>query len=55
MVDAGLLRAHGERRGRRYSASDALLAAGREVRAARPPRSEIDPFAVPREQMVLDI
>lgn len=55
MVDAGLLLAHGERRGRRYSASDSLIGVGREVRAARPPRSEIDPFAVPPEQLVLDV
>ena len=51
VVDTGLLAAHGGRRGRRYSASDSLLAASRMVRAARPPRTEIDPFAVSPEQM----
>jgi Fic family protein len=45
MADAGLLVAHGERRGRFYTASDELRAVAREIRERRPVQDDADPFA----------
>lgn len=45
MADAGLLVAHGERRGRFYTASEGLRAAAREIRERRPSQDSTDPFA----------
>jgi Fic family protein len=44
MADAGLLVAHGERRGRFYTASSQLRAIAKEIRDRRPRRDETDPF-----------
>ena len=55
MVGSGLLVAHGERRGRRYSASPRLRDVAAEVHAARPVRSDVDPFAVSPDQLVRDV
>ena len=43
--DAGLLVAHGEKRGRYYTAGDDLRAILNEIVAGRPPRDNSDPFA----------
>jgi Fic family protein len=45
MADAGLLVAHGERRGRFYTASESLRAIAIEIRARRPTQDDTDPFA----------
>ena len=45
MADAGLLVAHGERRGRHYTASDELRSIAREIRERRPSQGDADPFA----------
>jgi Fic family protein len=45
MADAGLLVAHGERRGRFYTASPELRAIAREIRERRPMQDDSDPFA----------
>lgn len=45
MADAGLLVAHGERRGRYYTASDELRSIAREIRERRPSQDDADPFA----------
>ena len=45
MADAGLLVAHGERRGRFYTASLDLRAIAREIRSRRPRLDDTDPFA----------
>jgi Fic family protein len=45
MADAGLLVAHGERRGRFYTASPELRAIAREIRERRPRQDDSDPFA----------
>ncbi len=45
MADAGLLVAHGERRGRFYTASESLRAIAVEIRARRPRQDDTDPFA----------
>jgi Fic family protein len=45
MADAGLLVAHGERRGRYYTASEELRAAAKEIRDRRPLQDDADPFA----------
>jgi Fic family protein len=45
MADAGLLIAHGERRGRFYTASEALRALAVEIRERRPRQDDADPFA----------
>jgi Fic family protein len=44
MADAGLLVAHGERRGRFYTASDELRGVAREIRRRRPAQDATDPF-----------
>lgn len=44
LVDAGLLVAHGEKRGRHYSAGAAIRGHTASIRAARTPRDESDPF-----------
>ena len=44
MADAGLLVAHGERRGRFYTASPELRSIAREIRERRPRRDDADPF-----------
>jgi Fic family protein len=44
MVDAGLLAAHGEKRGRFYAAGSDLLDLRRTILAARDPRDDTDPF-----------
>lgn len=45
MADAGLLVAHGERRGRFYTASDGLRGIALEIRGRRPRLDDSDPFA----------
>jgi Fic family protein len=45
MADAGLLVAHGERRGRFYTASEGLRAIAVEIRGRRPRLDDSDPFA----------
>jgi hypothetical protein len=45
MADAGLLAAHGERRGRFYTASHSLRAIAREIRDRRPRQDDADPFS----------
>ena len=44
MVDAGLLAAIGEKRGRSYFPSESLRAIGREIRGGRPQQDDADPF-----------
>jgi Fic family protein len=44
MADAGLLTAHGERRGRFYTASESLRAIAVEIRGRRPHQDDADPF-----------
>jgi Fic family protein len=53
MVDAGLLLAVGERRGRYYVAGPPLTEAWRTIRATRAPRGDLDPFTVARERTQL--
>jgi Fic family protein len=53
MVDAGLLAAVGERRGRYYVASDELTARRQAIRASRPPRATEDPFDLVRNSRQL--
>ena len=45
MADAGLLVAHGERRGRYYTASPDLRAVAAKIRSRRPRLDDSDPFA----------
>lgn len=45
MADAGLLVAHGERRGRFYTASPEVRAIAFEIRQRRPRQDDADPFA----------
>ncbi len=45
MVDAGLLVAHGEKRGRFYGAGKDLADLRRSILASRDPRDDTDPFA----------
>lgn len=45
---AGLFVAHGERRGRYYTAGDRLQEILRGIRAGRPPEDDRDPFAEPQ-------
>jgi hypothetical protein len=44
IVDAGLLRALGERRGRRYIAEPVLTDLQEQIRRKRPPREDYDPY-----------
>lgn len=53
MVDAGILDAVGERRGRYYLAGEILTQMRERVRMGRPPKSSDDPFAIVREQRQL--
>ena len=46
LVDAGLLRPHGEKRGRFYTATDELAAIQQQMVKARDPRDDSDPFAL---------
>ncbi len=55
MVDADLLDAIGERRGRYYVAGEELAEARARVRTGRPPRAEDDPFQVVRERRQLTL
>lgn len=55
MVDAGLLSAVGERRGRYYVAGDEVVALRAEVRDARAPRVADDPFTLIRERRQLSL
>ncbi|MDA0178949.1 Fic family protein [Solirubrobacter phytolaccae] len=55
MVEAGLLTAVGERRGRFYVASDPLLQARQRIRAERPTKELADPFTRASEQLSLEI
>ncbi|HET9163523.1 MAG TPA: hypothetical protein VFN89_08800 [Solirubrobacterales bacterium] len=55
MVDAGLLRAVGERRARYYLAGDEPKALREAIRAKRPPRETDDPFRVVRERRQLSL
>jgi Fic family protein len=51
MVDLGLLNPVGERRGRYYTATEALTTIHERVRAARPPRADYDPYAIAERQL----
>ena len=55
ITEAGLLRAVGEKRGRYYLPSDQLVEVRQKIRAARPPRSEYDPFEVVRSGRQLSL
>ena len=48
LVGAGLLEAHGERRGRFYLRSRRLAELDEEIRRRRPPKTSEDPFALAR-------
>lgn len=54
MVDRELLDAVGEKRGRYYVASQALIDARAEVRASRPSRDDYDPFVLAQKQLQLE-
>ncbi len=45
LVEGGLLEPHGERRGRFYTATEALSEVWRVIRQRRAPRQNVDPFA----------
>lgn len=47
LVDAGLLQAHGDKRGRQYTAAGQLLELRQRARDARDPKDRTDPFAEP--------
>ena len=49
LVDAGLLEARGERRGRTYTRARRLIALDEEIRRRRPARISDDPFDLARE------
>jgi len=51
LVEAGLLEPHGEKRGRFYTRSAGLAAIDQEVRRARSPRSDEDPFQAAAEAL----
>ncbi len=55
MVNAGLLRPVGERRGRHYVAEPSLLEVQQRIRRARPPRDEYDPYAKAAEGLQLTL
>ena len=55
MVDATLLEAVGERRGRFYLANEVLAQLREEIRSERPPKSLEDPFATVRERRQLKL
>jgi Fic family protein len=55
MVDAGMLTAVGERRGRYYLAGDDVVALRAEVRDARAPKVADDPFTLIRERRQLSL
>lgn len=55
MVELGLLDPVGERRARHYVAADETENLWREIRAARPPRGDDDPFEVVRKQRQLSL
>jgi len=55
MVDADLLTAVGERRGRYYVAADEVVALRANVRATRVPKVTDDPFTVVRERRQLSL
>lgn len=51
LVEAGLLEARGERRGRFYMRSTRLTTLDAEIRRRRPPRSDEDPFALANDAL----
>jgi Fic family protein len=55
MVDAGLLHALGERRGRHYAGAAALTEVQRRIRLDRKPRDEYDPYVKAEEALQLRI
>jgi Fic family protein len=55
MVNVGLLRPVGERRGRHYVAKPALLEMQRRIRRERPPRDDYDPYARAAEGLQLTL
>jgi Fic family protein len=55
MVNAGLLRPVGERRGRYYVAESALLEVQQQIRRERPPRDEYDPYTRAAEGLQLTL
>lgn len=55
MVDAGLLAAVGERRGRYYLASDDVTKLRAKVRTERSPKVADDPFTLVRERRQLSL
>jgi Fic family protein len=50
LIDAQLIRAHGERRGRYYVGTDPLRKVVLDARSGRPPRDDSDPFGDPTER-----
>ncbi len=55
MVDAGLLRAVGERRGRHYLAESLLTDIQGQIRRDRPPRDDYDPYARAQQELQLTL
>jgi Fic family protein len=55
LVDAKLLRPHGQNRGRYYTGDDEVRALWAEVRRSRPPRDEYDPFVIATESLQLGL
>ncbi len=55
MVNAGLLRPVGERRGRYYVAEPSLLEVQQRIRRERPPRDEYDPYTRAAEGLQLTL
>jgi Fic family protein len=55
MVDAGLLEPVGERRGRHYLARKPVTAIREEIRGARPPREQDDPFVLARDSLQMSL
>lgn len=55
MVDAGLLRAVGERRGRHYVAESLLTDIQGQIRQDRPPRDDYDPYVRAQQELQLTL
>ncbi|MFI5009638.1 MAG: Fic family protein [Solirubrobacterales bacterium] len=55
MVDAGLLRALGERRARHYLAEQVLTDIQEQIRAERPPREDHDPYSKAQQELQLTL
>lgn len=55
LVNAGLLVARGERRGRHYLGSPGVQQLRARIRATRPPRDDTDPYVIARSQLQLSL